>query len=146
MQFPFEVYRIGRLTFVCAGMALVLHGCIGAPATVGPEKTKVSGQVNLDQKPLPDGQIVFIDATGELPRTYGAAVRGGKYEAELTPGAKRVEISARLPAPTATDPGANMKELLPARYNTESTLTAEISDEGEENLNFELTSTDAAGK
>ena len=146
MQYSYRATQPGAAVLLVASFAVILSGCGGTTATVGPKKTTVSGQVTLDKGPLPDGQIVFIDTTGEPPRTYGAAVRGGKYEAELTPGAKRVEISARLPAPTSTDPGANMKELLPARYNTKSTLTAEIPADGKRGLNFDLTTGEAAAK
>lgn len=88
---------------------------------------------------LESGQIVFIDSQGDSPRIYGAPILKGKYEVELTPGSKRVEISSRLSESPAGDPGANLRELLPARYNADSTLTADIA-ANPKDLDFDLTS------
>ena len=116
-----------------------LAGC-GAPTTVGPTKALVSGQVTLDQKPVQNGQIIFTDVHCESPRQYAGAIVDGKYELESTPGEKRVEISARVSAGPETDPGTNQRETIPNRYNTNSTLKANIGDEKEEGLDFQLTS------
>lgn len=123
-----------------------LAGC-GQPATVGPAKTLVSGSVTFDQKPLARGQIVFVDSKGDSPRQYGGEIINGKYQLDVTPGPKRVEISARESngGPTS-DPGSNLRELIPEQYNTKSTLTAEIVKNNPKGGDYQLTSEKAPAK
>ena len=136
-----------HFVFVCAVAGLwALSGC-GQPATVGPAKTLVSGSVTFDEKPLARGQIVFIDSKGDAPRQYGGEIVNGKYQLDVTPGHKRVEISARESngGPTS-DPGSNLRELIPEQYNTKSTLTAEIIKNNPKGGDYQLLSKPAPAK
>lgn len=107
----------------------------------------VSGEVSLDGESVSSGSIVFLPTAGDGPK--GAAeIVDGKYtipaEQGLPPGNYRVEIrwsqatGKQIPS---GDPGMLMDERLeamPARYNTASTLTAEIT-AGENKQDFKLT-------
>lgn len=120
-----------------------LTGC-SQPTTVGPAKMIASGNVTWNKQPLAKGQVVFVDSEGDSPRTYGGEINNGRYQFEVTPGKKRVEISAREAQGVSTDPGANLRELIPPKYNTKTTLTAEFVKGKEAPVNFDLTSDGAA--
>ena len=106
--------------------------------TVGPPKMTASGNVTWNKQPLATGQIVFADSEGTAPRQYGGEIVNGKYQFEVTPGKKRVEISAREAQGVSKDPGANLRELIPPKYNTKTTLTAEFVKGKEAPVNFDL--------
>ncbi|MDB5338220.1 MAG: hypothetical protein JWN70_3839 [Planctomycetaceae bacterium] len=128
-------------------MAVMSFAGCGQPTTVGPVKTVVSGNVTLDNKPLAQGQIVFVDAEGNEQRKYGDQVINGKYSFEVTPGKKKVEISARESnGGPGSDPGSNLRELIPEQYNTKTTLTADIIKGNPKGGDFQLTSGPAPAK
>jgi hypothetical protein len=59
----------------------------------------------------------------------------------LLPGKYRVSVSATDGTPTAAEAGGGngmLKELVPAKYNTQTTLTAEVTDAGPNELSFAL--------
>lgn len=115
-------------------------GCSPSPPTVGPKKHSIEGIIRFNAEPLSSGQIVFIDVEGDPPRQYGAAIVAGAYKTEVTPGSKRVEITAREQSDSSSgDPGANLTQIIPERYNTQSTLTAEVAEGENKNIDFELT-------
>ena len=131
--------RLSAVTML-AGTTFFTSGC-GEPKPVGPQKASVSGTVTMDGKPLPDGQIVFVDESGTPPRQYGGAIKEGAYAVEVTPGKKLVQITAMTALGVGSnDPGANLKQIIPARYNDKTTLTTEIPVEGQKDLPFALTS------
>jgi len=113
------------------------------------EKTaSIYGKVTLDNEPVASGSIVFLPSSGPGKKA-AAAIENGLYSIaaadKLPPGSYRVEISWRKPTgrqiPSA-DPGImtdERREAVPARYNTESTLTADITT-GDVEKNFELVS------
>lgn len=109
----------------------------------GPKTYTVSGTVTFDGQPVAEGEIAFRDAAGQ-ERGYGGKITAGKYSFESTPGSKTVEITAmrEIPGKMVEDnPGEKtpaMEMYIPAKYNSETTLTAEVSDSGENVLNFDL--------
>jgi len=132
------------LGVVLAAFALA-GGCSsgGRPA----EKTyPVSGNVTLDGQPLAEGEIIFKDpAKGEV---HLGPIKDGKFQLQATAGPKRVEIYAYK---MELDPVAREMygeeaqpakvNYIPARYNTESTLTANVeasTDPGRNSFRFEL--------
>lgn len=130
------------LSFLVA--AFTLAGCGGGP-TDAPKTFKVTGMVTLDGQPVESGSIVFVpsDLKG---RPDAGEIVAGKYEFECTKGEKRVEITATKEVP-ATEPEGmpDYISLIPARYNTASTLGATFTgtatnDVGGETFDFELTS------
>jgi len=124
----------------CVVSALVfLGGC--APS--GPKQTKVSGTVTLDGKPLDDGQVVLAHAAGHPPDVF--SVKDGKFEGPAKQGKVRVEIRAfRPPAPSPTPLQEESKpgpeNYLPPRFNTGTSLTAEVTASGLNPSQFEVQS------
>jgi hypothetical protein len=134
------LFRFGLSATVC-GCLLSLSGCGGATSTA------LHGAVTLDGAPVTNGSIVFLPVAADGPKA-AAAIEDGKYtipaEEGLEPGVYRVEVSWHKPTgrkiPSA-DPGIMMdetKEAIPARFNTDSTLTAELS-AGQAQKDFALT-------
>jgi len=117
---------------------ILLSGCDGGPAT-----GTVTGQVFLDGKPLEKGSIRFQPQEGP---TAGKEIVNGQFAAQVPVGPARVEIYAvkvvgQRPAYDAPDsPMVDMvKDIIPARYNTQSELTTEVK-RGQNEVKFELTS------
>ena len=121
---------------------LCLAGC-GGSAT-----PSLKGKVTFDGVPIASGNIVFLPEQSE-GRKAAAAIEDGNYvvpaEEGLLPGKYRVEVSWHKPTgrkiPSA-DPGIMMdetKEAIPPKYNSDSTLTAELAP-GEASKDFALTS------
>ena len=124
--------------FACS--MLLLAGC---PGPAAPENQTVTGTVTFDGEPVAEGEIVFRDTDGQT-RSCGGQIVDGTYSFEASPGSKKVEITALRVVPGKMDtsnPGQEvpLKEpYIPAKYNTESTLTAEVS--GADPIDFALTS------
>ena len=113
-------------------MPLLLAGCA---ASTGPAKHRVSGTVSLGGKPMPDGEVYFrLPATGAIEVF---SVKAGAFGGAAAAGRHRIEIYRfEQPKPTAAelekmDPMARVlatekKNLIPAGYNTRSTLEADV--------------------
>jgi hypothetical protein len=100
-----------------------------------PPSYVVSGKVNLDGKPLKDGEISFVAEDGKTPLANGSIVAGA-FEFPAQAGKKKVQIYSRHEVP-----GSGMfNELLPAKYNSATELTAEVKAGGENKFTFELKS------
>jgi hypothetical protein len=130
-------------------LAVSLAGC-GGGAGDGLPRHAVSGAVTLDGRPMDRGTIQFLPDAPDLPTAALVDVQGGKFtvtrDRGLVPGRYKVLVSC-------TDAGATVKpdalpgmtgppakELLPARYNVESTLNAEVKDGAPNTFDFPLTS------
>jgi len=123
---------------------LLLAGC-------GTKYAPVSGMVTLDGVPLADASVTFqpvadkgIEAgTG----SYGHTDAQGRYtlktvlgdRAGAVPGKHMVRIS-RYQADPGGNPDVGGREILPARYNLDTTLTAEVPRAGLPNADFKLQS------
>jgi len=125
---------------LAATLLLAVLGC-GQKNNLHP----VSGAVSVDGAPLEDGSISFAPLDGQGP-TAGTTIRGGQYRVETPLGKKRVTIEAYRDAATKRNdsyPGMADRptkvQFLPARYNSESTLDADIS-ASDEPVNFDLRS------
>lgn len=114
---------------LCVAGACVLSGC-GQDAS--PETITVSGTVVLDDTPVARGQIIFSDPSRQA-RSSGGDIVDGKFTFDASPGNKRVEIIAMREVPGKMDksnPGEErplMEQYIPAKYNADSTLTADVS-------------------
>lgn len=131
-------------------MAAVLVGVGGCGGAGGPERVEVAGKVELDGQPLDAGTITFI------PQGTGTAATGpiaeGQYALPLTqgpsPGKCRVEILSyretgrKVEGPTSDGSGraAEMKQIIPPRYNTHSELECVLRTEGKNTCDFTLAS------
>jgi hypothetical protein len=110
----------------------------------------VEGTVTLDGQPLKNGTIQFRPLAGTNGPTAGAQVVDGKFAvpAQGAPfvGKFRVEITAvHLTGQKVQNPMGNgmvdeLKQFLPARYNSESQLQAEVAVAGPNHFEFMLTS------
>lgn len=134
--------RIGWMSLI-AGM-IAISGC-GKPSVEIPKLAEVSGTVTMDGKPLQGAAVTFVpqsDALASTAQTDG----GGRYELVYAlPGTTKIVKGAALGTHTVRidmlpDPMAQVEVAsLPARYNIESTLTAEVA-EGSNTFDFPLTS------
>ena len=127
-----------------------LSGCGGATDDL--PRVAVSGRVTLDGKPLDTASISFQPdgQDNKSPVAVGGSVMAGSYSIAKaegpTPGKYRVSIDSSgdsgTPPPgeaPGAPPRAVTKALVPDKYNTKSTLTAEITPGSANTINFELT-------
>lgn len=125
----------------------VVIGC-GVPTHAG---ISLRGIVTLDGEPLPEGQLLFI------PLEQGSQVRpltiqDGEFSCDrehgLTAGTYRVEIlvyestgqltrDPDLPAGYKTP---DTRQVIPRKYNSQSILTCQLPQGGDEPLRFDLES------
>ena len=106
----------------------VSAGC--APA--GPRTYPVSGKVTLNGQPLEAGMVFFVDPEMKLDSDVGP-IANGEFKFKAKPGIKRVELRAeRRTGEIGNFGGAISEEALPARYNAESKLTAEVTTSGKD--------------
>jgi hypothetical protein len=129
-----------RFLLACFLCAL---GSLGGCSDKEPKPVAVSGAVNLDSKPLESGTVTLFGDAGAVPESF--PVKGGKFEGKAKPGKKRVEIRAFRSdkTPKMGDmeiEGASGENYLPERFNTRSTLTAEVSADGINPSKFEVQS------
>ena len=121
------------------------------PACGGPGRIPVQGEVTFDGKAVEEGTISFEPAEGKGSSTGGKIV-SGKYEligdAAPLPGKKVVRIFAvrktgRKVADRFAPPGTMVDDVepyIPDIYNSKSTLTCEVSNEGSKQIDFNLKS------
>jgi len=141
------------LLLVALGPAVA--GCSGLGDDLPREA--ISGMVTLDGQPLAGGVIQFTapsgGGTGGAGDTGGSSISAGRFSIDrehgLVPGNYRVAVNSSTkgsdtpgkPAepgrPTKAD---RPKELIPAKYNSESTLKAEVKKGGGNDFKFELES------
>jgi hypothetical protein len=125
----FLICRPRGLPISALGALMVVAGCGAKSSAV------IHGKVTLDGEPVTTGNIVFMSAVSAGPKA-AAAIEQGNYAVsahdKLRPGSYRVEISWRKPTGkkiASADPGVMIdetREAVPARYNTDSTLSVEI--------------------
>lgn len=118
-----------------------LVGCSGGK-NAPPKLVDVKGAVTLDGKPMPEGDIRFI-VDGQPPKSL--PIKGGSYSGKVFVGKNRIEIVAYKAAPPSssglsTDDQNQKINYLPDRYNTQSTLTAEVASSGANDFPFTVTS------
>src|SRR5262249_26078156 len=105
----------------------------------------VSGTVTLGGNPLDEATITFVPTAGGQRQAAWGPVTGGKYAIDsasgLGTGQFRVEISAVRTSSDKANPNEptlmTAKDIVPAKYNSMSELTAEITP-GKNIANFEL--------
>jgi hypothetical protein len=133
------VLRFFSLTLVVA--AIAISGCDSGHKPL--EITEVSGTVNLDGKPLPEGEVMLVNSAGEPPDVL--PVINGEFSGPARMGPMRVEIRAYRPGKTPTTPipaesQVGPENYLPARFNSTTTLTAEVTDGGLKPARFDVQS------
>lgn len=128
---------LSRLVVGSCLLVLVFGGCDS-----GPRLHSVTGNVTLDGAPLPEGDIIFAPVDVSQGPEAGK-VKDGKYELKSREGKMKVRINASKIKPggalgAAGEPVA--EEYLPAKYNSETTLEAEVKSSGTNTFDFPLES------
>jgi hypothetical protein len=121
----------GLVTWAC----LTAEGCGDA----GPKTYPVSGTVSLDGRPLEEGDIYFYPLDPNISADAGK-IKAGQFAFRTKAGKKRVEIRASRVVPGKQTPmgGPVRTEFLPPRYNTQTSLTAEVLAKDENRFEFPL--------
>jgi len=117
------------------GGSLFLAGCSNA----GPNSYRVTGTVTLDGQPLEEADILFLPLDPAVGPDAGQ-IRDGKFTFQAKAGSKRVEIRTSRPVRIKTAMGETIiwKNHLPGRYNTKTTLQAEVTPKGENDFTYQL--------
>jgi hypothetical protein len=98
----------------------------------------VSGTVTWEGAPIPHGDIRFFPLDPHITPTAGKIIDGA-YAFEARPGEKRVEITSYRLSGKLTPAGKPIGEMyIPDRYNANSTLTADVTFDGDNQFNFDL--------
>jgi hypothetical protein len=137
-------------------IALAMLGGVAAGCSTGDglPREPISGTVTLDGQPLAEGAIQFSPAGGATAGpavSAGALIEGGRFSIDrehgLIPGSYRVGVNAAAPTSAQAGPAgpggkpvARAAELIPAKYNAETTLTAQVQKGGRNRFQFDLRS------
>jgi hypothetical protein len=144
-MFATQSNRLRLLLF--PAVLLLACGCGGSRADRG----AVGGAVTLDGKPVERGSILFTPIEGTHGAVAGGEIQNGHYQlpARIGPavGRNRVEIRAmrktgKMVPKAFGRPGEMVPEqveAIPPRFNTASTLTAEIKP-GDNTAGFDVSS------
>lgn len=131
----FLILAMGALLLIGNGA-----GCSRA-GSQGPPRFPVRGTVTLDRAPLPEGRITFRSVDVGLADEF--PIQDGRFSGQAIAGAHRVEVSLVKPMkptgpPIPGMPDAIPTESLPAKFNSESQLTASVSESGPNDFAFHL--------
>lgn len=124
-----------------AGAVSISGGCGGGVA-----RYDVSGTVTYDGQPVERGEISLVpDDPAQAPE--GGTIESGRFRLQATAGPKTVQIRGSRPLPPERQDNPQMgllyEDYIPARYNRESTLKAEVAPRGPNVFTFELTPGDS---
>ena len=121
---------------------IVVCACLLSPIGCGssddarlPGRDAVSGTVTLDGKKVDGGSITFFSEKDVAAGIQASAsIKDGRYEILVTPGLKKVKINQTV----ETRPNV-FEDLIPAKYNSKTTLEADVSQENKQ-FDYELLS------
>src|SRR5262245_32730160 len=129
---------------LCICLVAGLAGCAGGQA----KRCAVSGVVKWRGKSLDQGAITFLAEDPALGSGGGAMIRDGQYSIPakhgLLPGRYKVMVTSVDPKNQQPDPDALPgylpvpKDRVQPKYNTQTTLTAEVKAEGENTFDFDV--------
>ena len=133
--------RFPALTSIAGCLALVVlfSGCEPPPPPVYP----VSGTVNLDGKPMAEGEVAFVSVEEGIRDTL--PVRDGKFQGEIRAGQRKVEVAAYREERQGVEmygddaPVSRVNYVDPA-YNTSSKLTASVNTQSANEYTFDVKS------
>ncbi|MDQ3333262.1 MAG: hypothetical protein M3552_21880 [Planctomycetota bacterium] len=111
----------------------------------GPALYPVTGKVTFDNQPIAEGRVVFRKLDGDQ-KAFSSEIRDGVYELTVEPGKMSVEVLASRPVPGKFDHSNGTPEpvgemYIPEKYNSKTTLQAEVTVDGDNEIPFALTST-----
>jgi hypothetical protein len=127
---PKSTTLCGLVHLVAASTLLMLSAGCGKAET-GPKLYKVSGAVKYNGDDVQAGSIRIT--AEDQSHNAGGTIKDGKYEAMVTAGKKKVEITATRDIPgkfVEPNPGEKVparEQYIPKKYNTNTTLTADIT-------------------
>jgi hypothetical protein len=126
--------RAREALVVLAWGLLVAAGCSRS------EFVEVTGAVAWKGKPVEVGEIILTPHDKSIAPTAGR-IRGGSYKLLSKPGKMQVSIQAvRKTGQRDPKEGFEITELyIPRRFNEESELTAEVTANGDNHFDFNLT-------
>lgn len=121
--------------------ALHISWIVGFVVTLGcshPDTVEVSGSVEWDGAPIPQGDIVFFSLDPHVPPAAGK-IADGSFTFRTKPGEKRVEIRSFRLSGRKTPQGRPIGEMyIPKRYNDNSELTANVALDRKNEFDFKL--------
>ena len=121
-----------RAVWLAGGLCLAL-GC-RQKTTFG-----VSGSVSFDGEPVSNGQILFLPADSSAAPNAGRIENGTYHSRPLRePSGFRSAPPGAVGEPPPGALGPEYQDYIPARYNTDSTLTADVQPNDENRLDFHL--------
>ena len=113
--------------------------CLGCDS--GPSLYEIKGKVSFDGIPVAKGDITLRpEKTSTAPQ--GAMIKDGSFVMKASEGKYKVEIISTRVVPGKKGPMGEdaIEEFIPEKYNTKTTLGAEVKTSGKNELIFELTS------
>jgi hypothetical protein len=133
---------IGVASTICLlTLVLVVSGCGDA----GPPMGEVTGTVTVDGEPAQEGAISFYPTDGKSS-TAGAAIKGGRYTAQVPVGESKVEIRVskivghrKLYDTPDSETQPILEQVLPAKYNDQTELLIDVAS-GANEQNYDLES------
>ena len=136
--------KVLRRKYVRPALTLVVAAIV-VGCTSGVELGDVQGTVKMDGKPLSGATIRFVPVNGGRA-AFGRTDESGKYEIQYSAtasgalvGQVRVEITTAEEVSDKLGRSRMKPEIVPSRYNTESTLIREVGS-GDNTFDFELQS------
>lgn len=125
-------------------MSLAISGCGSGSPDDRPDLGTVTGTVTMNGEPLPGVEVTFVpeegrpsvgrtESDGTYELTYIRDIKGAKI------GNHQVRIHTIHETTSDRDGGEPPEETIPDRYNTETTLTAEVT-AGDNKIDFPLES------
>jgi hypothetical protein len=139
----YQVRMFNGLVCVCI-VAVGICGC----ADAGAKRYAVSGEVKWKGKPLDWGAITFLSEDPAMGSGGGAMIKDGQYSIPakqgLLPGRYKVMVSAVDSKNKVIDPDSPPgylpvpKDRIQSKYNSQTTLTADVKAEGKNTFNFEV--------
>ena len=108
-------------------------------------RVQLQGSVTYDGVAVEKGTISFssLDSGSPSDAPDAGKIENGRYVVETSLGKKRVEIRASRPLPpdrqNSPEMGLLYEDYIPPNYNRESTLTADVTKDGQRDFDFDLT-------
>ena len=123
-----------------ASPALLMLAFLGPGCTdPAPKPVSVTGKILLDGKPMSDGVVYFLPTDGRVP--VQTKIADGRFSLQPLPGEYRVSIQQERDSGTKNMYGdPQMISTIPARYNSETTLKATVTQGGPTEFEFEVQS------
>lgn len=126
--------RLARRLALTIGTLALAAGCSRS------EFVEVTGSVTWQGEPVQIGEIIFSPLNKSVAPA-GGRIRDGAYKLVARPGKVRVQIQAvRKTGKRDPREGFEITELyIPRRFNDDSELEAEVTADGDNRFEFELT-------